>query len=258
MEAKLEYNLKHLNLKSFLSNYLNEAEKALKDKKSYIEYLGALAEEEINRRFNQAVQNRLKEAKFPVKKTLDTFDFSFIKSVKKEVIYQLCDGYFTESAKNIILFGPCGTGKTHLAIAIGRELCLKKYQVYFCNVNNFMNLLLRANEILELNKFYIRMQKYDLIILDELGYVPFDEKSTNLLFQFLAEQYERKSLLLTTNLAFSQWEQIFKDKQTTVAAVDRLVHHGYIIQFNGDSYRLKASLKNDKNIKIKKETIENK
>ncbi len=253
MNEKLEFNLKQLNLKSFLNNYLDAAETAIKEKKSYIEYLGVLAENEMERRKNKAIQERLKEAKFPVVKTIDTFDFNFTKSVKKEVIYQLCDGYFTESAKNIILFGPCGTGKTHLAIAIGRELCLKKYRVYFSNVNNFMNLLLKANETLEINKLYIRMRKYDLIILDELGYVPFDEKSTNLLFQFLAEQYERKSLLLTTNLAFSQWEQIFKDKQTTVAAVDRLVHHGYIIQFSGDSYRLKSSLKNDKNIKLKKE-----
>jgi DNA replication protein DnaC len=109
-------------------------------------------------------------------------------------------------------------------------------------------MLQKANQNLELNKFFIRMQKYDLIILDELGYVPFAKQTTNLLFQFFAECYERRSLLITTNLAFSQWDQIFKEKQTTVAAVDRLTHHGYILEFKGDSFRLKSSFKKNKNI----------
>lgn len=250
MDAVLEYNLKTLNLRAFLTNYIEEAESAIKNKSSYIEYLKTLSQNEVDRRYNQLIQSRLKEARFPVVKTLDTFDFSHITSIKKEMIYQLSEGHFIQGAKNIIFFGPCGTGKTHLAAALGRELCLKKYRVYFSNVCNFINVLQKANQDLELNKFFMRMQKYDLIILDELGYVPFEKQATNLLFQFFAECYERKSLLITTNLAFSQWDQIFKEKQTTVAAVDRLIHHGYIIEFNADSFRLKSSIKKNKNINI--------
>lgn len=242
MDAQLEYNLKQLKLPAFLSNYIAEADTAIKNKSSYAEYLKTLSQIEVDRRFNQLIERRLLDAKFPVTKTLDTFDFSAIPSLKKETIFELANGYFTENAKNIILFGHCGTGKTHLAIALGRELCLKKYRVYFNNLCNFINDLLRANKDLALHRFFKNIQKYDLVILDELGYVPFEQHATNLLFQFFAEQYERKSLLVTTNLAFSQWDQIFKEKQTTVAAVDRLIHHGIVIEFKADSYRLKSSV----------------
>ncbi len=243
MDTKLEYYLKQLRLKSFLENYQGQAEDSIKNQLSYFKYLSILSELEVLNRGNALIQRRLREAQFPVIKTLDTFEFSQISSVKKEAILQLGEGHFTSKAKNIIFFGPCGTGKTHLAIALGRELCLKKYRVYFNNASHFINLLREDNQKLTLHKFFKRMEKYDLIILDELGYIPFEQEATNLLFQFLAEQYERRSLLITTNLAFSQWDQIFKDKQTTVAAVDRLIHHSYVIQFHGDSYRLKSSKK---------------
>lgn len=245
MSATLEFILKELNLHAFLENYQSLAEEAIKRKLSYIEYLESLAQIEISRRVNQMVQRRLKDAGFPTVKTLDTFDFSCVKSLKKEVIYQLADGHFTNQAKNLLFFGGCGTGKTHLSIAIGRELCLKKFRVYFDNVCHFINLLQEANHNLALHRFFKKMEKYDLIILDELGYVPFDKSATDLLFQFIAQQYERRSLLITTNLAFSQWDQIFKDKQTTVAAIDRLIHHSYVFEFSAESFRLKSSLKKD-------------
>ncbi len=249
MDIRLDYNLKQLRLTTFLQSYQEQAEEAIKQQHSYIHYLAILAELEVVKRSNALIQRRLKEAQFPLIKTLDSFDFTQVASVKKETIVQLCEGNFTARAQNIIFFGPCGTGKSHLAIALGRELCLKKYSVYFKNVSHFINLLQEANQSLSLHKFFKRMQKYDLIILDELGYIPFEREATNLLFQFLAEQYERRSLLLTTNLAFSQWDQLFKDKQTTVAAVDRLVHHSYVLQFHGDSYRLKVSQKEMKDHK---------
>lgn len=243
MDATLDFNLKHLKLKAFLSNYMKEAESGIKKKTSYVKYLGNLANLEVSRRSNLLIQTRLKSANFPVVKTLDTFDFSHVKSIDRRMIYQLTEGHFLSSTKNVIFFGPCGTGKTHLAVALGRELCLKKYRVYFNSVCNFINLLQEVNHDLQLHRFIKRMQKFDLIILDELGYVPFEQNATNLLFQFMAEQYERKSLLITTNLAFSQWDQIFKEKQTTVAVVDRLIHHSFVLQFDAESYRLKSSLK---------------
>jgi DNA replication protein DnaC len=118
--------------------------------------------------------------------------------------------------------------------------------VYFNNVSCFISDLLRANKDLTLHRLFKSIQKYDLVILDELGYVPFEQHATNLLFQFFAEQYERKSLLVTTNLAFSQWDKIFKEKQTTVAAVDRLIHHSIVMEFKADSYRLKSSVSTNK------------
>ncbi len=238
----LELNLKQLKLQSFIENYQGQAKQALENQYSYAAYLSVLTEFEIIRRTNAIIKSRLQEAKFPITKTLDTFDFTQT-NIDKEAIFQLVDGNFTHSAKNIIFFGSCGTGKTHLAIAIGRQLCLKKYKVYFNNICNFINLLQEANQNLMLNKFFKKLEKYDLIILDELGYVPFEKQATDLLFQFFAQQYERRSLMITTNLAFSQWDQIFKDKQTTVAAIDRLVHHSYVFQFNSESYRLKESKK---------------
>jgi DNA replication protein DnaC len=249
MDTRLEYNLKQLRLATFIQSYQEQAEEAIKNQLSYIQYLAILTELEVIKRSNALIQRRLKEAQFPIIKTLDSFDFTQVASVKKETILQLCEGNFATNAKNIIFFGPCGTGKTHLALALGRELCLKKYRVYFKNVSHFINLLQEANQNLSLHKFFKRMGKYDLIILDELGYIPFEREATNLLFQFLAEQYERRSLLITTNLAFSQWDQIFKDKLTTVATVDRLIHHSYVLQFHGESYRLKSSQKENKDRK---------
>lgn len=250
--STLELNLKQLKLGAFVENHLEQAKNALKAKLSYTNYLAALTELEVSRRTNTLIKTRLKDAKFPMTKTLDTFDFSQIQSLNKESIFELTEGTFTHSAKNIIFFGNCGTGKTHLAIAIGRELCFKKYRVYFSNVCQFINLLQEANQNLALNKFFRRMERFDLIILDELGYVPFEKQATDLLFQYFAAQYERRSLIITTNLAFSQWDQIFKDKQTTVAAIDRLVHHSYVFQFNSDSYRLKESKKEKLNNNNKK------
>jgi DNA replication protein DnaC len=227
--STLELNLKQLSLQSFVDNYVEEAERAIKAKSSYATYLSTLTELEVSRRTNNLVKTRIKEANFSTTKTLDVFNFAKIPSIKKETIFELAEGHFTNSAKNVILFGACGAGKTHLAIAIGRELCLKKQKVYFCNVCQFINQMQEANKELNLNKFFKKMEKYDLIILDELGYIPFEKQSTDLLFQFFANQYERRSVMITTNLAFSQWDQIFKDKQTTVAAVDRLVHHSYVL-----------------------------
>ncbi len=231
---------------------MKEADHAIKRKVSYVQYLKNLSQLETERRTNQLIQSRLKDAKFPAVKTLDTFDFTHVKSIDKKMIYQLTDGHFTSDARNIIFFGPCGTGKTHLSIALGRELCMKKYRVYFNNVCNFISLLQEANHGLVLHRFFKRMEKFDLIILDELGYIPFEQKETNLLFQFMSEQYEKRSVLFTTNMAFSQWDQIFKDKQTTVAAVDRLVHHSYVLQFDAKSYRLKSSMKEKERTEKKK------
>lgn len=251
-KSTLELNLKQLNLKAFIDNYVEESERSIKSKASYSTYLSVLTEQEIARRTNSLIKTRLKEAKFTSTKTIDAFNFSQIPSINKESIFELTEGNFTHLTKNIIFFGACGTGKTHLAIAIGRELCLKKYRVYFSNVCLFINQMQEANQNLVLHKFFKKLERFDLIILDELGYVPFEKQATDLLFQFLANQYERRSVLITTNLAFSQWDQIFKDKQTTVAAVDRLVHHSHIFQFNTDeSYRLKQSKKEQK-IKNKK------
>ncbi|MBU0768976.1 MAG: IS21-like element helper ATPase IstB [Proteobacteria bacterium] len=259
MNPTLEFNLKQLRLKAFLHNYKSEAEAGIKKKASYFSYLETLSQLEITRRDNALIQTRLRQADFPYVKTLDTFDYTHVPDLSKHMVCQLAEGHFTTSAKNLIFFGPCGGGKTHLAIALGRELCFKKYRVYFNTVTKFISVLQSANRDLGLHKFFKKMKKWDLIILDEFGFVPFERQDTNLLFQFLSEQYEKRSLLITTNLAFTQWDQIFKDTQITVAAVDRLIHHSHIVKFEvNESYRnmihKREQLHNSITKKVKKDT----
>ena len=242
----LEEHLKILRLPSFVKSYQRVAEESARGNRSYTEFLAILAEEEVHKRTENAIARRIKNAKFPVIKTLDAFDFTTQPSVNKKEIIQLSECHFIAEKKNVIFVGPCGTGKTHLSVAIGLQACSKGYKVFFDTAASLINSLIEAKNEYRLSKKLAQLCRFDLIICDELGYIPFDRQGTDLLFQLVAARYEQGSLIITTNLPFSDWTNVFHDAATAAAVIDRIVHHSVITQIQGDSYRLASRVKENK------------
>jgi DNA replication protein DnaC len=239
----LEEQLKMLRLPSFLNSYQRVAQESARGNRSYTEFLAILAEEEVNQRTENAIQRRIKNAKFAVIKTLDTFAFEAQPSLNKKEIIQLCECHFIADKMNVIFVGPCGTGKTHLSTAIGLQACTKGYKVFFDTAAGLINTLIEAKNEFRLTKKLKQLSRFDLIICDELGYIPFDRQGTDLLFQLVAARYEQGSMIITTNLPFSDWTTIFHDSATAAAVIDRLVHHSVIVQIKGESFRLASKAK---------------
>lgn len=238
-------DLKLLGIKDHLSEYLD---KITDDNLSFLEGLNLLLNEEIKHREIRYSQNNIKVAHFPFVKTISDFDFEFQPSISKNKIIDLSSLRFLEENKNVIFFGDSGVGKTHLATALGVEAASKRHSVYFINCNDLINNLLEAyreNKAAERIKHYC---KYQLLIIDEIGYLPTDRNGANLFFQLISKRYENKSTIITTNLSFDRWEETFGDKTIANAIVDRLIHHSEIINIRGKSYRMKE-LKEQMNIK---------
>lgn len=243
LHAGLECNLKNLKLPSMLKNYSQEATRALEDNNSFEQYLYNLSCQEVNQRHNNKVKYLLKSAKFPATKTLDSYDFSKVE-IKKEVILELAQGNFLANHTNLILFGSSGSGKTHLALALGRELCLKGKKIIFFTGCSLVQELVKAKNSLTLTNYFKKMSAYDLVIIDELGYIPFEKNEADLLFQFISDRYEKKSILITTNLAFSEWDKVFKDELVAAATIDRLIHYSVVLEFRKEiSYRAEQAKK---------------
>lgn len=242
-QATLECNLKSLRLPSILKNYAPEATCALEAKLTYEQYLCSLTTMEVEQRFNNRVRYLLNAARFPKLKTLDQFDFTK-GGMSKEAALELCSGNFLKEHVNLIFFGTPGSGKTHLALAIGRELCLKGKKVLFQTGCSLAQDLAKAKNALALTNYFKRSSKFDLVIIDELGYIPFERQEADLLFQFISDRYEKSSLLITTNLAFSEWDKVFMDKMVASATIDRLIHYSKIFQFKNEvSYRTEQAKK---------------
>ncbi|SHJ88596.1 IS21-like element helper ATPase IstB [Desulfofundulus thermosubterraneus] len=210
---------------------------------SYLRYLAAVLEQELLHREEASLKRRLKAACFPVTKTLDSFDFSAVPSLSKTQVLGLARGEFIRRKENIILMGSTGVGKTHLAIGLATAACRQGYRVRFFAVPELVNELRAAYQENRLNRFIRQWLKYDLVVQDELGYVPFDQLSAQLLFQVLAARYERGSIIITTNLEFGQWAELFGDERLTAALIDRLTHRAHILVLNGESYRFRESLR---------------
>lgn len=237
LKASLDNALKRLRMPAALKEYSSIASQALQQQCSYEQYLLNVSKRELDERTNNRIKYLLKQAKFPKVKTLSDFDFSKTE-IQKEAILQICSGNFLADAENIIFFGCPGSGKTHLATSIGRELCLKGRKVLFHTGCSLLQELVKAKNNLTLTRFFKKLESYELVIIDELGYIPFDKTEGDLLFQFISHRYEQKSLLITTNLAFSEWDSLFKDEMVATAAIDRLVHHSQIFNFSEySSYR---------------------
>ena len=205
-------------------------------------FLATLCEHEIQDRHTRRIARHLAEADLPAGKTLATFEFASVPSLRKAHVLALASGdAWLEQGANILLFGPSGTGKSHLAAAIGTALVENGYRVLFTRTTDLVQKLQAARRDLSLPGMLAKLDRFDCLILDDLGYVRKDQAETSVLFELIAERYERRSLITTCNQPFSAWEQIFPDPAMTVAAIDRLVHHATILELNTESYRRRAA-----------------
>jgi len=227
-------------------NYSRLAEEAAANNQTFQDYLFALLEGEMLQRDEHAQKLRLTRARFPVIKTLDSFEFSAILSVNKALVLELSRSSFIDRRENVIFIGSYGTGKTRLAISLAVSACRQGEKVRFYTAAGLINDLLETQSQLRLGKLESALAKCDLIILDEMGFVPFTKEGAEALFTFCASRYERGSLIITTNLDFARWQEIFGDDALTGALLDRLTHRCHIIEMNGDSYRFKESLRRKK------------
>jgi len=239
--------LKKLRLPEICAHFEETARDAAKAGQSYEEYLLALVSLEIIKRDQNRHHRLIKQAKFSLKKTLSDFEFKALPNLNEKLILQLSECDFISRKENIIFIGDGGTGKTHLAIALGLRACEKDYQVGYYTVAGLINQLIEARNDLRLNRVMKKLSNFDLLICDELGYLPLDQEGAHLLFQVLSERYERSSSIVTTNLGFSDWGEIFPSERSAGALIDRLTHHCHIVEMYGDSYRLKEGLSKKKN-----------
>ena len=237
--VQLESDLKQLGLTTFVRNHAPFAAAAVQNHSSYADYLGALATQEVNQREANTRQRRLKEAKLPVVKQLADFDFSALPSLNQQKVLQLAQGDYLRQAEPVILIGNPGLGKTHIATALAVEACRQHQRVRFYNTAALVNELLVAQQTHQVEKILSAAQRHHLIVLDELGFLPLSTLGAQLLFQFCSALYERVALIVTTNLKFADWTQIFGDERLTLALLDRLTHKAHILEFTGDSYRLR-------------------
>ena len=239
----LEYYLKKLKLPTVLREYQSMAAKCGSDGSDFSTYLLRLFERESLEREQKAAERRIKAAKFPVIKTLDTFDFKAQPSINESLVRELLSGEYIENRENVLLLGNPGTGKTHLASALGFSACQQGGKVRFFTVTNLVTQLLERREEKSLEKFHKQLERLDLLILDELGYVPFSKAGAELLFDVVSRAYERTSLIVTTNLPFEEWTSVMGSERLTGALLDRLTHRVHILEANGESYRLQESKK---------------
>ena len=242
-EPALRILLKTFHLPAFVSNYEDVARKAEKQGISHERYLLELAQLEAYERHNRKIAALLKRSSLPREKTLETFEQDRLPKKVRSLLPTLCEGSFLSRAENILAFGNPGTGKTHLLCGIAHELIKRGHPVLFTSAAMLVQRLLIAKRDLRLSQELKKLDKFAAVLIDDIGYIQQDREEMEVLFTLLAERYERHSVLITTNLVFSKWEQIFKDPMTTAAAVDRLVHHSVILELNlKHSYRAEQAL----------------
>jgi DNA replication protein DnaC len=237
----LNQSLRELRLPAFRECYEEKAERARQESLGYQEYLLELCERECEDRRNRRIERDLHASRLPRGKSLEAFDLKRLPVKVSQQVRTLLEGSFVERRENVLAFGNPGSGKTHLLCALGQELIRKGHRVHFAPTHLLVQELLIAKRDLKLPRMISRLSKFDVLILDDLGYVQQTREEMEVLFTLLAERYERGSVMLTSNLPFSKWEQIFKDPMTAAAAIDRLVHHSVILELNLPSYRMKTA-----------------
>lgn len=242
MEEQLQQHCKTLRLGNLVEFY-DEVEFD-----NRCQYLTGVLEKVIEHRRTRRANRLVKRAGFPVTKTLEGYDFSPITFPEGQNRTALLDLEFVDLCENLLLLGAVGTGKTHLAIALGVKACLQGYKVVFYRAADLTNVLLEKHRMGKAGKLTKKIADSDLFILDEVGYVPFNKQASELLFNVISQSYEQQSMIVTSNLEFGRWSEIFGDERLTAALVDRLVHHSHILTFTGESYRLRQALKQQKEV----------
>ena len=239
---ELQANLKALKLSSMSGNLEASLRQAREAGIDYGEFLLDLTAVELQTRADNRLDRRIREARFPLLKPMETFDLKAVPELDLRLFRSLAQGDYIKERRNIIFLGRSGTGKTHMATALGIEACKNNCRTRFTTCYGLVNELVDARQERAIQRIMQKYARYDLLILDELGYIPFSREGSELLFQVLAERYEKGSVVITTNLGFADWTQVFGDPVMTAALLDRLTHKAHIVNCNWDSYRLKETL----------------
>lgn len=240
-QVLLTHHLKQLKLPTVLREYDKMARECARDGVDHPRYLLRLIELELIDRERRVVERRIRQARFPAPKSLDTFDFTTIPSLNKMLVLELARCEYILRRENIIALGNSGTGKTHVALALGLAACQKGFTVAFITAASLVHQLMEARDEKRLLKLQRELQAAKLLIIDELGYVPLSPTGAELLFEVFSQRYERGSTIVTSNLPFEEWTSVFGSERLTGALLDRLTHHVHILSLNGDSYRLEQS-----------------
>jgi len=240
-QVLLAHHLKALKLATFLREYDKLARQCAAEGVDHPRYLLRLAELELIDRERRTVERRIKEARFPAVKSLDSFDFAAIPSLNKTLVLELARSEYVARRENVIALGNSGTGKSHIALGLGLAACQKGLSVGFTTAASLVHELLEARDEKRLLRLQRQLAGNKLLIIDELGYVPLSPSGAELLFEVFSQRYERGSTIVTSNLPFDEWTSVFASERLTGALLDRLTHHVHILEMNGDSYRLKQS-----------------
>lgn len=242
-QVLLEHYLKQLRLPTMLREYAKLAEQCAKEGLDCPRFLLRLAELELLDREQRATERRIKAAKFPVSKSLETFDFLAIPSLNKKLVLELARCEWVGRRDNALCLGNSGTGKTHIALALGLAACQQGFRVRFTTAAALVHELIEARDEKRLLRLQKQLARQDLLIVDELGFVPLSKTGAEMLFEVFSQRYERASTLVTSNLPFAEWTEVLGSERLTGALLDRLTHHVHILEMNGESYRLKTSKK---------------
>lgn len=241
----LESYLKSLRLPTFLANYSKFAQEAAQAGHAYDRFLLALTEQEVAQRERNRIARRIKAARFPLLKELASFDFSCIASPNKQRVLELARGAYIYKAEPIIMVGNPGLGKTHVATGIALAACREGHKVRFYNAAALVNEMILAQEEHRVSQLLATLLKHHLVVVDELGFIPFSATGAQLIFQLCSTLYERVAMIVTTNLRFADWTQVFGDEQLTGALLDRLTHKAHILEFVGESYRFRERMQRE-------------
>ena len=240
--ALVQSYLKQLRLPAIARDCISLAREAEQQGAGYLDYLQRLLAQEVTQRQEHQLQRYLRQAQFPYVKRLEDFDFSVLPSIPKTQVLELAQGSFLAQHENVLLIGASGLGKTHLLIGLGRAACLRGSRVLFRTAAALANELEVAQQQLRLPKLLAQYRRYALILVDEVGYLPFSQTAAELLFQFFSDRYERASVAVTSNLDFAHWTEVFGNERMTAALLDRLVHRSHILVLEGESFRFRQSL----------------